>query len=148
MNTEALEVRALLDKIYGADNVLTFRQLAKQYEIIGSEFPVIAVRRKSDGVVGSFLYSPSRLFYFGWENMKRLRGRSRRLSVSKEYGKNNIDIDMYSKGSHSAFSRHRENHPSVTFHWLLSYVLVGIPRKVVGKQPIHDASSFPSQPML
>lgn len=71
INTEALEVRALLDKIYGPENVLTSQQLAEKYEVIGFEFPYVAVRRKRDGVVGSFFYSPSKMFYFNWEQYEK-----------------------------------------------------------------------------
>lgn len=71
MDSEGLKIQAFLDGLYGPENVLNPQQLEEQYEVIGYEYPYVAVRRKRDGIIGSFLYSPSRLFYFGWEEYEK-----------------------------------------------------------------------------
>ena len=42
-------------------------QLQKDFEVLGFAAPLVAVRRKADGVKGSLMFQSSPRFYFGFE---------------------------------------------------------------------------------
>jgi hypothetical protein len=45
-------------------------ELQKNFEVIGFAAPVVAVKRRSDGVVGSLFFQNSPRFYWGFEPHK------------------------------------------------------------------------------
>ena len=51
---------------YGAHNVWTTSQLKSEFEVLGFMSPFIAVKRKSDGIVGSLAFQHSPRFYFNF----------------------------------------------------------------------------------
>ncbi len=57
--------RAALEALYG--QVWDTRELARDFIVIGFMAPVIAVRRKSDGALGSLEFQHVPRFYFGWK---------------------------------------------------------------------------------
>lgn len=56
---EALEAQ------YG--EVLDTAQLAEQYEVVGFMAPLVVVRRKSDGILGSLEFQHNPRFYFNFQ---------------------------------------------------------------------------------
>lgn len=44
----------------------TIEQLSADFEVLGFLAPFVAVRRRSDGKVGSLEFTPSPRVYFGW----------------------------------------------------------------------------------
>lgn len=49
-----------------AEVTLTTDELREQYDVIGFLAPFVVVRRKSDGVKGSLMFTHSPRLYFGW----------------------------------------------------------------------------------
>jgi hypothetical protein len=64
INTETAE-RAVLEARYG--QVWDTRELAHDFIVIGFLAPIIAVRRKTDGVRGSLEFQPTPRFYFNFQ---------------------------------------------------------------------------------
>lgn len=64
INTEAAE-RAALEARYG--QVWDTRELAHDFIVIGFMAPIIAVRRKSDGVRGSLEFQNQPRYYFNFQ---------------------------------------------------------------------------------
>ncbi len=57
--------RAELEAQYG--QVWTTEELARDFVVTGFMAPLVVVRRKADGVVGSLEFSHSPRFYFNWQ---------------------------------------------------------------------------------
>jgi hypothetical protein len=64
INTEAAE-RAVLEARYG--QVWDTKELAREFVVIGFLAPIIAVRRKADGVRGSLEFQNLPRFYFNFQ---------------------------------------------------------------------------------
>jgi len=57
--------REMLEARYG--QVWDTGQLAKDFEVLGFMAPLVAVRRRSDGVKGSLEFQHSPRIYFNWQ---------------------------------------------------------------------------------
>jgi hypothetical protein len=57
--------RAALEAAYG--QVWDTRELARDFVVIGFIAPLIAVRRKQDGILGSLEFQHQPRFYFNWK---------------------------------------------------------------------------------
>jgi hypothetical protein len=59
--------RAALEARYGRDGVWDMDQLRAQFEVVGFRAPLVVVRRRSDGRLGSVQFYPDPRLYFGFE---------------------------------------------------------------------------------
>ncbi len=57
--------RAALESQHG--QVWDAKELAQDFEVVGFMAPVVVVRRKTDGVVGSLLFQHQPRYYFSWQ---------------------------------------------------------------------------------
>ncbi len=57
--------REALEAAYG--QVWDTRQLTEEFEVIGFMAPLVAVRRKADGVKGSLEFQNNPRFFFNWQ---------------------------------------------------------------------------------
>jgi hypothetical protein len=60
-----------LEKRYGAGAVHDTAYIREHYEVIGFMAPFVAVKRKADGVKGSFEFQHDPRFYFNWIEDKK-----------------------------------------------------------------------------
>jgi hypothetical protein len=58
--------REALEAAHG--QVWDTRQLAEDFEVIGFTAPLVVVRRRSDGAVGSLEFQNQPRFYFAWQS--------------------------------------------------------------------------------
>lgn len=58
-------VRRLLEEKHG--QVWDTEQLAQDFEVLGFGAPILMVRRRADGQMGSLLFQHYPCFYFSWE---------------------------------------------------------------------------------
>lgn len=69
LNAEASDrqhLEARHGKVWNTD------ELTREYDVIGFGAPLVVVRRKSDGAVGSMEFQHYPRFYFNWVEDKRL----------------------------------------------------------------------------
>lgn len=65
INTDQPITRESLEQRYG--QVWTTQELARDFIVTGFMAPLVVVRRKSDGRVGSLEFSHVPRFYFNWQ---------------------------------------------------------------------------------
>ncbi len=68
INQEKAE-RKRLEREYG--QVWNSDQLCQDFDVKGFMAPLVVVRRKSDGKMGSLMFQHRPRFYFGWEEDRR-----------------------------------------------------------------------------
>lgn len=57
----------LAARIANGEQIWDTEQMQTDFEAIGFAAPFIAVRRRSDGVKGSLMFTHRPRFYFGWQ---------------------------------------------------------------------------------
>ena len=60
--------RGLVEQSFEQDRgpILDTKELIAQYEVIAYAAPFVVVRRRSDGVMGSLMFTHQPRIYFGW----------------------------------------------------------------------------------
>jgi hypothetical protein len=57
----------LAARVAAGERVWTTAEMTKEFEVLGFAYGFAVVRRRSDGVVGSLMFTHSPRFYFGWK---------------------------------------------------------------------------------
>jgi hypothetical protein len=57
----------LAARVQAGEPVWTTAELLEMFEVTGFAAPFVVVRRRSDGAVGSLMFTHSPRYYFGWE---------------------------------------------------------------------------------
>lgn len=58
-----VELRAAF---HNDEPIWTTAQMTDEFEVLGFQAPYVAVKRKSDGIKGSLMFTHSPRYYFGW----------------------------------------------------------------------------------
>jgi hypothetical protein len=54
-------------RVEAGERVWTTEELQRDFDVLGFAAPLVVVRRRSDGVRGSLMFTHQPRYYFGWE---------------------------------------------------------------------------------
>lgn len=54
-------------RVEAGEQVWTTEELQRDFDVLGFAAPLVVVRRRSDGVRGSLMFTHQPRYYFGWE---------------------------------------------------------------------------------